>query len=129
MGSTVIVFTGEYDLAYKDQLRKQLLGVHLEPSLVLDLSEATYIDSSFVTELVKLHHARDAHGFGPETIVLRHPMLQRLFDILDLNTTFRIVRTLDDAIATDGEMSVRYAFNGDAGEACEVARLPYQEAG
>lgn len=124
MTNTVIVFAGEYDLACKDQLRDEFLSVQSEPSLVLDLSEVSYVDSSFVTQLLRLHQYRHASTFATETIVLRHPMLRRLFAVLGLQSTFRLVDTLDEAIGTNGEVtSIRYAFSGTTG--LEEAPLPY----
>lgn len=125
MAGTVIVFAGEYDLACKEQLRDELVEVYSEPHLVIDLGEVSYVDSSFVTELVKLHQRRNEKHFDTEVIVLQHPMLRRLFDILALGNIFRVVGTLDEALANNGKtMSMRYAFSG--GDGIDAAPLEYK---
>lgn len=127
MAGTVVVFAGEYDLATQDRLRQEFLEVHKEPELVIDLTEVSYVDSSFVTELVRLHRRRHEEVLNPEVIVLRHPMVRRLFDILSLENIFRVVETLDEALAHNGKtMSVRYAFSGDDG--LESCPLPYKDS-
>jgi anti-anti-sigma factor len=116
MAGTVIVFVGEYDFACKERLREELREAYTEPNLILDLSDVSYIDASFVTELVRLHQARRRRHFVPEVVVLCHPMLQRLFDILDLGNTFRVVGSLGEALADNGKtISIQFAFHGDAG--------------
>ena len=125
MAGTVVVFRGEYDLACKDHLRK-FFEAYVEPNLVLDLSEVSYVDSSFVTELIRLHGRRREKNFASEVIVLGHPMLQRLFEILDLGNVFHVVRTLDEALANNGKaMSIQYAFRG--GEDIEAGPLQYED--
>lgn len=125
MAATVVVFRGEYDLACKDHLRK-FLESYIEPNLVLDLSEVSYVDSSFVTELVRFHRRRREKDFDPEVIVLAHPMVQRLFEILDLGSLFQVVGTLDEALANNGKaMSIQYAFREDD---IDSGPLQYEDA-
>lgn len=113
MAATVVVFAGEYDLACKDQLRS-FLEAYAEPNLVLDLSEVSYVDSSFLNELVRLHHSRREKNFDTEVIVLGQPMVQRIFEICDLGSLFHIVGTLDEALVNNGKaMTVEFAFRED----------------
>lgn len=114
MSHTVVIFSGAYDLSCKEQLHSEFALLNFEPGLVLDLSHVTYVDSSFISELLTLHQRREANGFTTETIVMRPPIL-RLFDILDLNTTFRIVSTLDEAVGGNADsISSERAFVGTA---------------
>lgn len=126
MAGTVVVFRGEYDFACKEKLRK-FLEAYIEPNLVLDLSEVSYVDSSFVTELVRLHRSRREKNFNSAVIVLRNPMLQRLFEILDLGNLFPVVGTLDEALTNNGKaMSIKYAFRN--GDDIESGALQYRDA-
>jgi anti-anti-sigma regulatory factor len=80
------------------------------PSVVLDLSDVTYIDSTVISELVWLHNARASTGREPETLVVRHPNLLRVFGILDLSEVLHIVGALDDAVVKNGrDVVVEYA--------------------
>lgn len=105
-GTCVAVFSGEYDIAAKQSLRDDLRGVGKEPALVLDFSGVSYIDSSCITELLELHRYRRSQGFEPETIVLAHPVLKRLFDVLDLFRILRCVESLDEALPWNGEAAM-----------------------
>ena len=112
--SIVIVFAGEYDLACKDQLRHELEPLESERSLVIDFSEVTYVDSTCITELLKMDSARKAKGYETAVIVIkRGNAVRRIFEIAELSTVFRIVDTLDEAVGKNGESStVCHAFPG-----------------
>lgn len=59
-GTAVMVFSGEYDLASKDQVRSAFDAVLDAPRLALDFSDVTYIDSTIIHELIRVHNARAA---------------------------------------------------------------------
>ncbi len=106
----VMVFTGEYDLTCRDQLRAVLDSLSEAASIVLDLSDVTYIDSTVINELVRLHNARSARGLERATCVMHNGNLLRLFEILRLGEIFHVVETLDEAVYKNGEdVSVQYA--------------------
>lgn len=106
----VMVFTGEYDLTCREQLRGTLDSLFEASSVVLDLSAATYIDSTVINELVRLHNARSARGLDRVACVVQNGNLLRLFDILRLGDIFHVVETLDEAVYKNGEdVSVQYA--------------------
>jgi anti-anti-sigma factor len=68
----VVVAKGEIDLHTAPLLSKEvaeLVGCGLEP-VVIDLAGVTFLDSSGVEVLVRLH---DALGRRPEALVLRQP--------------------------------------------------------
>jgi anti-anti-sigma factor len=124
METVVMVFAGEYDLTSKEQLRTTLARLSTMPRVVLDFSDVTYLDSTVITELIRMRKLRAASGFERETIVFQHPPLKRLFDILDMGKVFRLVGTLDDAVEKNGApVTVQYAFtNGPTRyEALEAA--------
>jgi anti-anti-sigma factor len=109
--ASVTVFRGEYDVASRTQLRKQLERMAFDAGVILDFSAVTFIDSTCVTELLRLQELRDANELDPLTIVVKSKgAIHRLFEVLDLLDRFRVVETLDDAVAKNGEtVRVRYA--------------------
>jgi anti-sigma B factor antagonist len=113
-GTVVVTLTGEYDLAYRPQLRVELDGLRDEPNLIVDLSAVTFIDSTCIGELVRLHNARAERGFAPLTVVQSSLVVKRLFEVLNLGAVFRLVETLDEALPQDGQpVIVQYAVPGD----------------
>lgn len=108
-GTTVLVFTGEYDLALRDQVRAAFDSVSHARRVIVDLSGATYIDSMIVQELVRVHNARAADDLEREWVVVRNRALLRVFEILRLAAVFRVVERLEEAISRDEEtISMRY---------------------
>jgi anti-anti-sigma factor len=115
METVVMVFAGEYDLVSKRQLRAILATLCGVPRVVLDLSGVTYLDSTVITELIRIHQLRAASGLERETLVFQRPSLQKIFDILDIGKVFRLVGTLDEAVEKDGApVKVQYAFTNGA---------------
>lgn len=113
--TTVMVFSGEYDIASKDEVRAAFNAVSGAQRVALDFTDVTYIDSSIIQELVRLHNARVAGELERETIVLRNRNLIRIFELLHLTSIFRVVESLDEAIGKEGEdIIVQYAsaFDG-----------------
>ena len=113
MGPIVVVFAGEYDVSCRAQFRRELGRLASKPALILDFSEVTYLDSTSVTELLRLNHRRAEANFERETIVVRTPLLRRLFAILQLDRVFNVVADLDDALGRRAEPAqIEYAFSG-----------------
>lgn len=93
----VVTFSGEYDLSCKEELRTQLDALHNEPALVLDLSEVTYLDSSVLSELVRLHDARKKHGFPKEILVIPSgSVVERLFAVVGMAPLFEVVKSVGE---------------------------------
>jgi anti-anti-sigma regulatory factor len=67
----VMVFGGEYDLACKEHLRSDLARIADSPDVVLEFTDVTYIDSTVIIELLRLHRSRATKGYSPLTIVLQ----------------------------------------------------------
>lgn len=115
METVVMVFAGEYDLVSKEQLRATLATLSGVPRVVLDLSDVTYLDSTVITELIRMRQVRAASGLERETLVFQRPSIQKVFDILSMGTVFRLVGTLDEAVEKDGApVTVQYAFTNGA---------------
>lgn len=106
----VMVFSGEYDLSSKEELRAAFTSLSCEPYVVLDFSAVTYMDSTVITELLRMHHLRLANGFDRATVVAHNRHLIKLVDVLQLGSIFRVVETLDEAVGKNGQkFLMRYA--------------------
>ena len=64
-----IALRGDYDLSRKDELQNMFDGVPPELDVVLDLGEATYLDSMFLNQLARLHRRRSEGA----TVALEQP--------------------------------------------------------
>lgn len=91
LDTTTVVFTGEYDVGSKTSLRKLLDRIAEVPDLVLDFREVTFIDSTCVTELLRMHTLRAANSLPRETIVMGKTPIRHLFEVLDLYRVFNVV--------------------------------------
>lgn len=113
MATVVKVFAGEYDLTHQAQLRAEFDALYAENSLVLDMSAVTYLDSTFIGELIRLHNLRTAHGCNRLTIVHPAPIVKRVLSLLYIFTFCRVVANLDEALAqADTSVVVRRACSG-----------------
>jgi anti-anti-sigma factor len=57
-----IKLKGEYDLARQDEIAKEFAGLDGDPTVIVDLSEVTYLDSTVLRELALLRLKRlDRH--------------------------------------------------------------------
>jgi anti-anti-sigma factor len=108
----VVVFSGDYDVANKVQVRQALRRHESSANLVLDLTKVSYIDSTFLAELLLLEKTRQANGFGPLTIVTPAASpLRRLFDVTGITATLKLVESFDSE--EDPETIVEHASAGD----------------
>jgi anti-anti-sigma factor len=104
--AAVVVFSGEFDIASKEELRRQLDALAGVQRLCLDLSEVEYIDSTAIGELIRLHKLRLEQGFDSEIVVVgQNQPIHRLLTILHMETLFPIeesvppsYRTVNDGI-------------------------------
>jgi anti-anti-sigma factor len=97
MSTLVVVFTGEYDLASKDALRRELRRIESEPNVVFDFTDAKYLDSSCIGELLSLRKARRRKGFARETIVVPpgETAVKRVFDVCGIDRVFNVARAYE----------------------------------
>ena len=70
-------------------------------SLVLDLSEVEFIDSTGLSVLLNVLRRMTQRG-GSLAIVCTNPTVLRLFEITRLESTFEIVTTREEALARAG---------------------------
>lgn len=108
---TMVVFAGDYDVGSKSSLRSLLDRIAEIPHLVLDFREVTFIDSTCVTELLRMHTLRIANNLARETIVLGKTPIRRLFEVLDLYRVFNVVEDVADVPHdVDGLQRVEFPF-------------------
>jgi anti-anti-sigma factor len=121
-----VVFAGEYDLRCKEELRAELERLNSEPSVTLDFTEVTFIDSTCTREIVRLGTSRQSAVLPPAAIVVKPgSAIRRLFDIVGLAQMFRVAESIDDVLPRNGATaSVRYAFSGCLGSM--TAPFPFE---
>jgi anti-anti-sigma factor len=112
--SVVMIFSNEYDIACKEELRRDLARLSDVPNVVLDFTDVTYIDSTALGEFIRMHNARTAKGYARETIVVTNLGLKRLFDLVHLHEVFRFVTDLGDAVPSGESTGLYYASAGCA---------------
>lgn len=116
LNPTMVVFAGEYDVGSKSSLRKLLDRIAEIPDLVLDFRDVTSIDSTCVTELLRMHTLRITNSLSRETIVLGNTPIRRLFEVLDLYRVFNVVEDVADVPHDHAALQrVEYLFNASAG--------------
>lgn len=114
MATVVKVFAGEYDLMHRAQLRVEFDALHEQDHLILDLSAVTYLDSTFVKELIRLQKVRAQCGYERLTIVRAAPIVKKVFARLYIFTFARVVASLEEALPKDGtRVIVQRACSGD----------------
>lgn len=76
-----IELSGEYDLARKQELAGLFAGIDGKTAITVDMREVTYVDSSFLTELVAMRlrlQERSVTLVGPQPNVVRVLQLTKL---------------------------------------------------
>lgn len=109
----VMMFAHEYDISCKEQLRVDLEPLTNVRSIVLDFTDVTYLDSTVIGELIRLHKIRTSKGYGRETIVANNPRLGKLFNMVSFHEIFNVVASLADIVEKPGELiDLQYAQSG-----------------
>src|SRR5688572_6727971 len=81
-GAAVVVFTGEHDL-YTSESVEALLGSLIEENelVVVDFSEAEFVDSSTIHTLVKSHRAASQRGSTFRLQLGTAPIVHKAFEL------------------------------------------------
>jgi anti-sigma B factor antagonist len=97
---TVVGVAGELDVASAPALRDSLLGLLNRgvPSLVVDLRGVTFVDSTGVGSLLRIHHRQGLLG-GSIHFVADQPAVLRVLEIMQLTGRLHVTPTIS-AIAT-----------------------------
>lgn len=92
---TVVGVTGEIDVATAPALRDSVLGLlnRGATSLVLDLRGVTFVDSTGVGSLLRVHHRAALLG-GSVHFVADHPAVLRVLDLMQLRRRLHVTPTV-----------------------------------
>ncbi len=99
----VMILDGEYDLACKGHLRSDFQRLTNVQDVVVDFTDVTYIDSTAVVELLRMHRIRESKGYKRETIVVQNPNIKKLFTLLNLQQVFCLVNDLSHVVEKNEE--------------------------
>lgn len=109
----VVVFAGEYDLANKERVRRTMRRLASSDNLALDLTKVTYIDSTFIAELIILETARQERNLSRLTVVApAESVVRRLFEVAGMTSILRLVESYD-AGGDHPDTAVEFAPHGD----------------
>ena len=106
----VVVFAGEYDLANMEDLRKELSRLVLIQDLVLDMSEVIFIDSCFISELIRLQQTRIEKKLPRVKIVTqRDSVVRRVLEVTGMLSLFDVVDEYSNEGCDPAGSTVRYS--------------------
>ena len=98
-GAVVVEVLGEHDLATRDSIQDLFFKlVEHNDLLVVDVSEATFIDSSFLNALVKTHRHADQLGNRMRVQIGTAPIVHKVLEISDLTDYLDCVSDRDEAL-------------------------------
>ena len=99
-GTPVVCACGELDMLAAPGLARELTRAKgkRHRSVVLDLSESTFIDSTILGVIVGFARKLDNHGCA-FVVVTEHPHLRRVLDLTGLVRVFPVVGTREEALA------------------------------
>jgi anti-anti-sigma factor len=102
--AALVVFSGEFDIASKEELRRQLDALTGVQRLCFDLSNVRYIDSTAIGELIRLHKLRVERGYDTEALVIgQNQPIRRLLNILHMESLFPIAEDVPAAFRSIGD--------------------------
>jgi anti-anti-sigma factor len=86
----VVSFNGELDIWKESEVDARLSVPDGTIPIVIDLSEVRYLDSAFLSALVRL---RRRLPDCPITLVVEAPSVRRIFELTEMNRLFQISQT------------------------------------
>jgi anti-anti-sigma factor len=97
----VVRLTGEVDISQAQELRGHLLGAvrNEDLGLVVDLTEATYIDSVGVSLLFELADKLAARQLQLAVVLPEGGLIERVLTIVNVASVAEIHRDVDDALS------------------------------
>jgi anti-anti-sigma factor len=100
----VVRVGGEVDIIQAHGLRNRLLSAirNEDLGLVIDLSEATYIDSVGVSLLFELAERLGERQLGLAVVLPEDGLVERVLTMVDLRSVAQVHQTLDDAVSAIG---------------------------
>lgn len=95
----IVRLTGEHDLATVDALREQFATVPGDESLIIDLSDTSFLDSSILGVIVEAH-SRSAEAGGRFGLVVPDgSFAARLVELAGLSDRLPVYRSRAEAVA------------------------------
>jgi len=97
-GVKVLALEGEHDIYTAPKLRDKLSGlVDAGPSLIVDLSETTFVDSSILGALLNARQQAIEAGTGFAVCVApaAEPAVRRVFELTGLTDTLPVLDSLE----------------------------------
>ena len=100
----VVSLGGEVDLIQAQMLRDQLLGAvrNQDLGLVIDLADATYIDSVGVSLLFELAERLAERQLQLAVVLPEDGLVERVLSIVDLKSVAQVHREVDAAVSAVG---------------------------
>lgn len=89
--------SGEVDFFEKDGLRSSLEGLLNAETVVIDFSDASYMDSSAISQVLVFVRNRVRAGRSAPRLVAG-PGVSRLFEVAGLSTLVPVVSSLEEAL-------------------------------
>jgi anti-anti-sigma factor len=99
-GIPVVSLSGELDASRAPALRRELMDAadNRDAGLVIDLSEATYLDSAAVNVLFELAEGLGGRQVELAIVVPEGGLVEKVVTLVDLGSVVRIHRTVDAAV-------------------------------
>ena len=100
-GIPVVALSGELDLTRAPSLRGELMAAadNRDAGLVIDLSDATYLDSAAVHVLFEAAEGLGSRQVAVAVVVPEGGLVERVVSLVDLGSVVRMHRTVDAAVA------------------------------
>ncbi len=95
----IITLSGEYDLARREELRKQLQAAFDAESVIFDLTQVTYIDSSSLETFVQIRRSRRARSLALCHFVVKDGLVRKVFQVTGFDQLWPIDDSVDEAIS------------------------------
>ena len=89
----VVSFSGELDIWKESDVEAKLKALDGRFDAVIDLSAVRYLDSAFLSALVRLRRRLPSCKI---TVVAVTPSVRRIFELTEMHRLFDIVKTLPE---------------------------------
>jgi|HubBroStandDraft_2_1064218.scaffolds.fasta_scaffold61039_1 anti-anti-sigma factor len=89
----------EWDVSSRSELETLLRPTCDQPSVIIDLTNVIFADSTILSELIRMRTHRATRGFSPPALVIASAALRRLMEIVRFQEIFPMYEDLDSALA------------------------------
>lgn len=100
-GATVVRAVGEVDVSTAPALRQKLYDVPEQATVIVDLSDVTFLDSTGLGVLVAaLKRVREGGAGGDLRLVVTRPQVSKVLEVTGLSTVFSVSASVDEALGS-----------------------------